>query len=294
MRPSTLLLVSSLSLSLTGCCMEISGGRDSLFQSSLHDDDCRCSQHSHSSRRPVIAKSSRPVRKTRPLFAGDRWSESQYTMTSFHNVGVPNPCVCGGVCGGGCGDWSGGLQPVLPLCGGSDCSAPQPIWGDDAGCQTPAWTSDINCSAPAIPSPHFIQGDPGCHSPFGMPAPGPSHGPGCNCGQQGHQGHPMPHRPHGPVMHPAPHGPHGPHGQPGPFGHTGPMNHGPGSSLPAPSGQHGPPEQFHAPAAPIQPMPAPPAETPVPMPMPEEAPAPGPVNPVEQTNWEVPVFPPIP
>lgn len=279
MRPSTLLLVSSLSLSLTGCCMEISGGRDSMFQSSLHDDDCKCHQHSHSSRRPVIAKSGRPVRKTRPLFAGDRWSESLYTATSFHSVGGPTPSVCGGGCGGGCGDWIHGAQPVLPLLAGPDCSAPQPVWGNDPGCHTPAWTSDVNCSAPAIPSPHFIQADPGCHSPFGMPAPGPSHGPGCNCSQQVHQGHPMPHGPHGPTIHPTP---HGPHGQPGPFGHTGPMNHGLR------------PESFGAPGASGQPMPVPPAETPVPMPMPEEAPAPAPVNPVEQTNWEVPVFPPIP
>ena len=290
MRPYTLLLASTLALSLSGCCMEISGGRDSVFQSSLHDDDCKCHQHSPAGRRPVITKSGRPVRKTRPLFAGDRWSESQYTTTSFHGVGGPTPSVCGGVCGGGCGggcgDWSHPDLTAVSLCGTSDCTALQPVWGNDPGCHSPAWTSDINCSAPAIPSPHFIQADSGYHSPFGMPGPGPSHGPGCNCGQQGH---PLPHGPHGSMMHPAPQGHHGPHG---PFGHTGPVNHAPGSSLPAQSGQSGPPEPFHAPAAPSQPMSVPPAETPVPMPMPEEIPAPA--GPVEQTSWEVPVFPPIP
>jgi len=275
MRPSSLLLISSLSLSLTGCCMEISGGRDSVFHGSGHHDNCQCHQHSYFSRKPTLSKSTRPVRKTRPLFNGDRWNESRYISTGFHHTGVAEPCQCGGACG----DWGCVPPTPLPPFNSPDCSAPQPVWADSPGCHSPVWTADPNCSSPAIPQPHFIPNDPGCHSPFGLTHPAPSHGPGCSCGHHGHSG---------PHMQP------GPHGQPGPYAHPAPMQPGPGSSLPEQPRRSGPPEHFRSPHEPVQPTPVPPAETPVPMPMPEGAPVPAPANPVEQTSWEVPVFPPIP
>lgn len=265
MRLPALLLVSSLSLSLTGCCLSISGSRDSGFQSSRHGEGCQCPQHSHASSGTSSSKTSRPVRKTRPLFAGDRWRDRSNTIAGSYDVCSAGPCVCGGMACGGSGTCGGGCEgcglgscsmPVMSAFDGADCSMPGAAWSSDAGCHTPSWTSDPGCSSPAFPHSQFMPGEPGC-----------------NCGQ------------------------HGPQGQPGVHGHlmqAVPPNPQPGSSMPAQPRQHGPVEHFAAPDGPVRPMPVPPAETPVPMPMPDVVPAPAPAAPVEQTNWEVPVFPPIP
>lgn len=273
MRLSALLLASSLSLCLTGCCLSIDGGRDSGFQSSRHGDGCQCPQHSHASLKPSSSKSIRPVRKTRPLFAGDRWRDQSNTIPGSYDVCMTDPCACGGVACGGTGTCGGGCDSCGQgtVCGdfvsfgvgsSTDCSGPAPVWGADTGCHSPAWGSD-----------------PGFHTSFSLSPPASMHGPGCGCGQHGSQG---PSEMHGHPMQPVPPHPH-PHPQPQP-----------GGSMPAQPRQHGPVEHFSAPDEPVRPMPVPPAETPVPMPMPDLGPAPAPATPVEQTNWEVPVFPPIP
>lgn len=287
MRLSALLLVSSMLLSLTGCCLSIDGGRDSGFQSSRHGDGCQCPQHTRVSNKPSSSKTIRPVRKTRPLFAGDRWKDRSNTLPGSYDFCAVDSCVCGGVacggmgtCGGGCGNCGpGSVCGDLGSCGvcsSSDCSGPAPVWGADTGCHSPSWVSDSGCSSPAFPHSQFLQSDPGFHAPYGMSPPTSMHGPGCGCGQHGGQGHP---EVHGQPMHPV---------------HPVHPNPPPGSSMPAQPRQHGPVEHFSAPAEPVRPMPVPPAETPVPMPMPDVGPAPAPATPVEQTSWEVPVFPPIP
>ncbi|MGV2336874.1 MAG UNVERIFIED_CONTAM: hypothetical protein LVR18_23205 [Planctomycetaceae bacterium] len=95
MRLSALLLASSLSLCLTGCCLSIDGGRDSGFQSSRHGDGCQCPQHSHASLKPSSSKSIRPVRKTRPLFAGDRWKDQSNTIPGSYDVCLTDPSHVG-------------------------------------------------------------------------------------------------------------------------------------------------------------------------------------------------------
>ena len=281
MRAITLLLVGTLSLSLSGCVF-IADGSGSMLKSDgpgrhhgPHGPNCQCGQHG--SKPSIFGKreSSRPPRKTRPLFAGDRWNDHQHPGLNYANCCPPAPCECGG-----CGDCHSCMMPPII---GPDCSAPPlawtadpscsgPVWSGDPTCSGPAWTGDPNCSAPAIPQPNFMPHDPGCQAPFGLPhaAPMPyEHGPGCNCGQHGHPGPQGPHGPHGPQMHPHP-----------------------GSSVPGPHHQPPAPQHFTAPGEPVRPMPVPPAENPVPMPMPMPAPE-NPAPPVEQTSWEIPALPPL-
>lgn len=281
MRPVKLLIFSTLALSLTGCCLDGSSGRSSVFSRDSHSSHCQCGQKHGTVR---SRETSHSPRKTRPLFPGDRWNDHRGGGDGC-TACPPLPCICGGC--GECGSC------MLPPITGPDCSAPQPVWASDPSCNAPVWSGDPTCSgpvwsgdptcsAPAVPQPEFVPHDPGCQAPFGMahsvPMPSP-HGPGCNCGQHGHSG---PQMNYGPQMNHGPQIIHGPQPQ---------QNYGPppANAFPAPHHQPAPPQHHPIPQG-GRPNPVPPAETPVPMPVPDN-PEPAPAIPIEQTSWDVPSLP---